>query len=165
MAPEEKLSILEANLSRQLQWIGSADSKSNFIFTISIAMLGLLAAVAPANVAAWSFFPALFSVATITLVSGAVFCAAHTVFPRTDGPVSSLIYCGSIADCGIKDFRDRINALQSAEYIDDLTVQCFRNASIANEKFRWVKRGMSFLYASALPWALATWLLYQSTTK
>ena len=162
MAPEEKISILEANLSRQLQWIGSADAKSNFIFTLSVAMLGLLAAVAPADMRASSFFPAVASVATVILISGAIFCAAHTVFPRTDGPVSSLIYCGSIADCGIKDFRNRISVLQHADYSDDLTVQCFRNALIANEKFLRVKRGLFFLYASALPWALATWLLYQS---
>lgn len=165
MAPEEKIALLEANLSRQLQWVASADSKSNFIFTISIAMLGLLAAVAPSSAHAWSFWPALACAVTILLITGAIFCAAHTVFPRTDGPVSSLIYCGSIADTGMKDFRKRVNSAAQSDYSDDLTVQCFRNACIASEKFRWVKRGLSFLYASAAPWALSTWLLYQNTPK
>ena len=165
MAPEEKIAFLEANLSRQLQWIASADSKSNFIFTISIAMLGLLAAVAPSSADAWSFWPALACAITILLITSAIFCAAHAVFPRTDGPVSSLIYCGSIADGGMKDFRDRIDTVTHSDYSDDLAVQCFRNASIASEKFRWVKHGLCFLYASAGPWALATWLLYQNSPK
>lgn len=165
MAPEEKIALLEANLSRQLQWIASADSKSNFIFTISLAMLGLLAAVAPSRVDAWNFWSALTCTTTIVLITGSIFCAAHTVFPRTDGPVSSLIYCGSIDDAGMKDFRDRMNGIAHSNYSDDLTVQCFRNASIASKKFRWVKRGLLFLYASAGPWALATWFLYQNSAK
>jgi len=65
----------------------------------------------------------------------------------------------------MKDFRDRMNGIAHSNYSDDLTVQCFRNASIASKKFRWVKRGLLFLYASAGPWALATWFLYQNSAK
>ena len=165
MLAEEKITILEANLSRQLQWIASADSKSNFIFTISIAMLGLLAAIAPATPNSWSFWPALVCVIAVVLIAGAIFCAAHTVFPRTDGPVSSLIYCGSIVDRGIKDFRDSMRSIEYADYSDDLTIQCFRNASIAADKFLWIKRGLILLYASSAPWVCATWLLYQNHVK
>jgi len=165
MLAEGKIAILEANLARQLQWIASADSKSNFIFTLSIAMLGLLAAIAPSTPSSWSLWPALACLIAVLLIAAAIFCAAHTVFPRTDGPVSSLIYCGSIVDCGVKDFRDRMRSIEAAEYSDDLTIQCFRNASIAADKFLWVKRGLLFLYASSAPWVCATWLLYQNHTK
>lgn len=160
MSPVERIVLLEANLSRQLQWIASADAKSNFIFTISIAMLGVLAAVAPTDTTIWDFWPAVASALALMLIVGAIFCAAHTVFPRTDGPENSLIYCGGIAKAGLKDFRNRISCVSHVDYAEDLIVQCFTNASIANKKFCWVKRGLSFLYASAVPWALATWYLY-----
>jgi hypothetical protein len=162
MLVEEKITILEANLARQLQWITSADSKSNFIFTISIAMLGILAAIAPDTASSLGFWSAFVCAVAVALIAGAIFCAAHTVFPRTDGPVSSLIYCRSIADCGIKDFRDRMNSVQYPDYTDDLIIQCFRNASIASVKFTWVKRGLICLYASSGPWACVTWLFYQA---
>lgn len=165
MLAKERIAILEANLTRQIQWIASADSKSNFIFTISIAMLGLLAAIAPATTNGWTPWPALACLISVVLIAGAIFCAAHTVFPRTIGPASSLIYCGSIVDCGVKDFRHRMHAIEYEGYSDDLTIQCFTNASIASKKFEWVKRGLFLLYASSGPWVFAMWLLYQDKVQ
>jgi hypothetical protein len=47
-------------------------------------------------------------------------------------------------------------------YLEDLTVQCHRNAEIATRKFVWIQRALLCLYLSVVPWALALWLLYKA---
>ncbi len=164
VTPEAQISILEANLARQLQWIGAADAKSNFIFTVSVAMMGVLAAVAPKIAVQWSPWQVVFCSLAVASICATIICAANAVFPRTEGPIRSVIYCGSIAGIDLKRFRERIGEMALPEYADDLMVQCYRNAAIANRKFAWVKRGLSVLYVSAIPWVLATWLLYSRSS-
>lgn len=160
MEIKERIAILEANLARQLQWIAWSDTKSAFIFTVTAAMVGLLAAVSPADIDLWTTPQAVSASFTIAAAAGAFISLSLATFPRTDGPKGSLIYCGGIAQRDQAQFRNEILAVSVECYAEDLAAQCHRNSVIALEKFKWVQRAMIALYLAIGPWAFAVWLLY-----
>jgi len=163
MEHRDLIPLLESNLARQLHWIASADTKAGFAFALTTAMLGLLAAIAPARASAWTMGPAVFTSFAVALGATALVFLSFASFPRTEGPKGSLIYCVGISQRSADQFRDAINALTLDAYTADLAAQCHRNAEIANRKFTWIQRAMLCLYISVLPWALALWLLYSGT--
>jgi hypothetical protein len=160
MEERETISLLEANLARQLHWIAAADTKAGFAFTLVTAMLGLLAALAPATTAGWDIASAVFSSLTAVTGSGSLVCLWAVAFPRTDGPRPSLVYCGGVSVRTAEQFREEFMAISPAKYAADLAVQCHRNAEIASTKFTWVQRAMMFLCASVPLWVASIWLLY-----
>ena len=163
MDHQELVPLLESNLSRQLHWIYSADTKAKFAFTLATAMLGVLAAVASGDAEAWGKAPAIFASFATALGVASLLSVSFATFPRTKGPKGSLIYCGGIAERTLDQFREAVSAVSSDSYVADLGAQCHRNAEIATAKFLWVQRALRCLYLSVPPWALAIWLLYAKT--
>jgi hypothetical protein len=163
MQPKERIPLLEANLARQLQWISWSDAKSGFIFTLTAAMAGLLAAVAPEGAAEWSTPQAVSASVATAACAAALLCLFLAAFPRTNGPRGSMVYCGGIAERDEAAFCDEVLAMPDADYARDLAQQCHRNAAIACEKFKWVQRALIALYLAVAPWAVALWLLYSRT--
>ena len=162
MTKDDLLPLLEANLARQLQWIGAADTKATFAFTLVTAMLGVLAAIAPRSPAEWTVTPAVFASLAALLGVVALLFVSFASFPRTKGPPGSLVYCGGVARRSASEFKGAVDSLSVEEYVADLASQCHRNAEIAMQKFVWVQRALLCLYISVLPWALTLWLLYNS---
>ena len=163
MENKELVPILEANLARQLHWIASADSKAAFAFTLTTAMLGILAAIAPRDSSAWAVAPAIFTSFAVALGVAALLFLSFAALPRTEGPKGSLIFCGGISQRSAAQFKEAIFAVTPDTYAADLAVQCHRNAEIATTKFAWIQRALFCLYLSVVPWALALWLLYSAT--
>lgn len=163
MESKDLLPVLEANLARQLHWIASSDSKSAFIFSVTAAMLGLLAAVAPADPAQWKIAPSITTVFTVVSAAASLAFLSFAAFPKTDGPKGSLVYCGGVAHRHQSHFCDQILSASYDTYAKDLAAQCHRNAVIASEKFKWIQRSMIALYVSIAPWALSVWLLYSAS--
>ncbi len=163
MEHRDLVPILETNLSGQLHWISSADRKAAFAFTLTTAMLGLLAAIAPRTMHAWTIAPAIFASFAGALGVAALLFVSLASFPRTEGPKGSLVYCGGIAQRTAEQFKDAVCALSIEAYVADLAAQCHRNAEIAAGKFLWIQRALLCLYLSVPPWALAVWLLYAAT--
>ena len=160
MEHRELVPLLETNLARQLHWISSADTKAAFVFTLTTAMLGLLAAIAPRTTSAWTIAPAVFASFAGALGAAALLFVSFASFPRTKGPKRSLIYCAGIAQRSADQFKEGIYGLSVDAYTADLAAQCHRNAEIATRKFAWIQRALFCLYLSVPPWALALWLLY-----
>lgn len=160
MRDEDLIPFLETNLSRQLHWIGSADAKVAFVFTLATAMLGVLAALVSSNQDSWSKTSAALSLITLGLEGIALLFASFAAFPRTKGPTGSLVYCGGIAKRTHEEFRDALGEMSNGSYASDLVSQCHRNAEIAFAKFLWVNRALKWLYASVPLWALSVWMLY-----
>ncbi len=156
----ERIALLETNLSRQLQWISWSDTKTAFTFSLTAAMVGLLAAVSPKHIDLWSTSQAVSASFTVAGAAAALIFLSLATFPRTDGPKGSLVYCGGISHRELAQFVDEIFAISNDSYAKDLAAQCHRNAIIACEKFKWVKRAMIALYLAIGPWAVAIWLLY-----
>lgn len=163
MESNERMSALEANLSRQLQWISWSDTKSAFIFSVNAAMVGLLAAVAPTDMSLWSTSQAVAASFTVAAAAAAFIFLSLATFPRTEGPKGSLVYCGGIAHREIAQFREEVFAVSRDSYATDLAAQCHRNAIIACEKFKWIQRAMIALYLAVAPWAISVWLLYSGS--
>ena len=160
MEANDRVAFLEANLTRQLHWTSAADSKVAFGFTVNTAMLGLLAAVAPSTSAGWTTAPAVCASFAVAFgITGLLFLSFAS-FPRTEGPRGSLLFFGGIAQRDSEQFKSAVLSLSQEAYIDDLSVQCHRNAEIAARKFAWVQRALICLYLSVIPWGLSLWLLY-----
>lgn len=164
MESDERISLLEANLARQLQWISWSDTKSAFIFSVTATMVGLLAAVSPANISLWSTAQAVVASFTVAAAAAVFIFLSLATFPRTDGPKGSLVYCGGIAQRELAQFGDEIFAVSNDGYARDLAAQCHRNAALACEKFKWIQRAMIALYLAVGPWAVSVWLLYSGRT-
>jgi len=155
-----RIQFLEKNLDRQMAWIRAAESKISFVFAIDIAMLGLLAAISPKEANIWTIAPAIFAAFAAFFGLMSLIFLSVASFPRTKGPKSSLIYFAGIGQRDADQFGRAAREMSAEAYIDDLCIQCHRNAEIAERKFAWVQRAMVALYLSVAPWFFAIYLLY-----
>jgi hypothetical protein len=159
MEERETIRVLETNLERLLGWISAADARFNTVLAIDTALLGVIAAITPPY-AGWTIPSAIFSTIAALLLGASVLFLAFAMYPRTSGPRGSLVYFGGIAALEADEYLRRVRGSETNNYLEDLAVQCHRNAEIADKKFRWIKRAMTALLLSLLPWALAVYLLY-----
>lgn len=100
----EQLKFAQWVLERNLGWV-AAEIKAGFIVAIDSAMLGVLASsynsdklLEHTSFSCWS------SACASLLLAIGVFCAAMTVLPRVNGPISSNIFFGNISKKSAKDF-------------------------------------------------------------
>jgi hypothetical protein len=155
----EKIDYLEEELSRLLTWIQAADNRLALVLPLSTAMLGALAVLAP-QFTKWSILSAILtSFAVFFLLLCLVFSACAS-FPRTTGPKGSLLYFTGIISRDISQYFISVNEYDDEKYKSDLINQCHINAQIADKKFKWIQRSMICLFISAIPWALAIFVLY-----
>jgi hypothetical protein len=147
---------LEQNLGRQLSWIVAADTKSSFVFGAATAMLGLLAAVAPAY-GKWTPVGITWSVVAAAPLLASLASLTAAVFPRTSGPKLSNIFFGSISARSVDAFRTDLFVSDEDSYVEDLVQQVHINAQIATAKFTWVRRATACLFFGVAPWAIATY--------
>jgi hypothetical protein len=160
MDTARRVDLLEGTLAKQLSWIAAADTKTGFIFGVAAAMLGLLASAAP-GYGKWTPLGVALAVVASALLFASLACAVLTIFPRTAGPRLSVIFFGGIASRNIDAFRTDMQSLTDESYEEDLTQQCHINASIASQKYRWVKFASVLLAASVLPWVAAAYMLFR----
>jgi hypothetical protein len=160
MDQKDLQAFLEVDLSRQLHWIGAADSKVGFLFALDTAMLGLLATLAPKAYTEWSLGPFVLTIASAGLGLLCLAFLSAAAFPRTSGPLNSMIYFGGIAERTIADFNQFLNRMTFESYLEDLITQIHRNAEIANRKFTFVRRAQIVLHISVPLWLCSVWLLY-----
>ena len=149
-----RTSVLEKELERLLHWIGAAESRLAFIFSLSTAMIGALAISVPEIASVSSFFKVSISL-TILLLGLSIIFIACASFPRTSGPARSLIYFGCINTFPLKEYSKFVSCQTEEEYILDLMAQCHRNAQIATTKFAWIQRSLICTFASILPWSIS----------
>lgn len=151
---------MERELDRLLIWVRAADTRVTLVLPLDTAMLGALAAVG-SDICAWNTWQVIWGLlAVIPLTASLVFLVLAT-FPRTDGPPSSLVFFGGIANRTEREFRDAVYAVDEAGYAEDLISQCYVNAVIAAKKFRWVKLSLLGVFSAAIPWFLAIYSMYQ----
>ena len=165
MKQEDLVVAMVANLARQIEWIKMADVKANFAFAFNMAMLCLLAAVAPKTMSSWHILPLATAIIATVLLLISLICLKFVMMPRTWGPLQSLIYCGQIAQLHAETYKDAVYRLDDKGYMNDLISQCHRNAEIANDKFNWVQRSIFFLFVGSPFWALSVWLLYSGPAR
>jgi len=158
-ASPEQTSLLEAELDRLLQWIQGAESRLAFVLTLSTAMLGALAVLAP-RASDWTSSAIIFTSISALLLALSILFVAVASFPRTTGPKDSIIYFGTIASQELEKYESTVSSLTPKRYQEDLIRQCHRNATIATRKFYWIQRSMVCLFLASIPWAVSLFILY-----
>ncbi|MDY7031864.1 MAG: DUF5706 domain-containing protein [Thermodesulfobacteriota bacterium] len=159
MKDEEKILFLENNLTRLLSEIHAAEARVRTLSAISIAMLGVLAALAPVKEPSTILGLTFWSMASLFLV-GSLLMTTFASFPRTKVHRDSIIYFRGICTKDMKEYINDVKKFTMEEYIDDLTRQCHRSARIATRKFVWLQRAMMAIYLCILPWAGAIYIFY-----
>lgn len=161
MDESAKKDYLEKSLQRLLSWIVAVELRLTFLLTISLAMLSVLAGIAPKPFILCGFASINGIIAAILLLFS-IFFAALATFPRTTGPAGSLIFFGELSALSFDDYRNKVSELNDAQYIDDLVAQCHRNAQIARIKFSHIKRSLVAVFFSAPFWLLSVYFHYGS---
>lgn len=158
---ERRIETLDRLLDRQLAWVAAANDRITTPLSLSTAMLGVIAALAPTRAAEWTLLQGLFAAFTALGLLSCLACCALAIFPRTAAPHDSLVYFGGISGRDRAVFSADVARRTPAEHAQDLAQQVHVNASIAQAKFRWVQRAIFVLILSVPAWLGALCLLYQ----
>ena len=148
-----------ADLDRLLGWVRAAESRLALVLSLSTAMLGVLAALAP-TASHWTVGAAVSAAFAAFFLLLSIAFAAFASFPRTTGPKGSLVYFGGISARDLPQYQEAIKSRTPEADLADLLGQCHRNAQIAERKYSWIQRSMACLFIAALPWAVSLFLLY-----
>ena len=154
-----RLEALEKELERLLRWVGAAESRLAFVFSVSTAMLGAIA-LTVGDPTEWSWSLGAAALLAIMLLLSSIVCSALATFPRTAGKGRSLIFFGSIDSLPLDEYRKLAMSQTESGYRDDLIEQCHRNAQIASTKYAWIRRSMICIFLAAVPWAFALFTGY-----
>ena len=151
---DKKIKTAELNLQRKLEWVSRYDSRIAFVAGIAIAMLGIFAN-ASAQVQCWNLYVSL----SFILAAGILFMSLAFIYcclyPKTLSPNSSLIYFGTVAKMKFDDFEKKFLSESPDDYLHDLLCQTHINAEILDKKFTFLKRALSLIVISVIPWLIA----------
>lgn len=156
---ENKLDLLDRILTKNINWIGSADSKGTFLFAIDSAMLAVLAALVP-SIDQWTIGMAVFASFSLATLSASVLFIVLATVPRLDGPRNSKIYFGGIASFDEDDYVSRISEGITEDLLRDFARQIHQNAEIAKRKFDMIKRAFISTFLALPVWLISIWLMY-----
>lgn len=152
----------ELALSRVLEWIRAADSRLRLVLPLSTTMLGALAVLVP-PFAGWTVLGGIAASAAAFLLVLSIAFAALASFPKTSGPLGSLVYFGGIVSKDLSQYEAAARAQTPDAYLEDLIRQCHRNAQIADRKYAWLQRSIACMFAASAPWAASLFILYSGT--
>lgn len=154
-----QLDVAERLLARNLAWIAAADAKVPPIFAIDSAMLGVLAALIPAR-EGWSISAAIATFVAFLFLCPSIVSLALATFPRLTGPKGSLVFFGTATMLESREFVQKVREGVTPTLVEDVARQAYRNAEIAGEKYKHVKRAQLLMFGGAIPWLVAVALLY-----
>lgn len=145
---------------RQISWINAADVKVGVIVALDLALIGGLAsAFNISELESRRWWTYLFIGMATLLLALALYFSARALSPRTNGPSQSFLFFGPISNKTVIEYQSQFISVTEEELILDWTQQIHRNALIAREKYKSVKRSMTCSFAASIPWAVAVVLL------
>lgn len=153
------MKVGEKILSFQLEWIKNADSKVSPLFAIDIAMTGIIVALIKA-LPAWTIPTAIFSSLTLIPIVLSIIFLALSMFPRLRGPKGSIIFFGGITQRSVESYIEEVKNVSTEKYETDLLMQAYRNAEIAETKFRFITYSFIATFISVPFWGVSIYLLY-----
>ncbi|TNC78247.1 hypothetical protein FHI69_02835 [Janthinobacterium lividum] len=155
MADEkERLQNAQWVFERQLAWIAAAEVKIGVIVALDTGMLGALGAAFSAEKvhSAWAI---VWLIGASFCLGSALICCAIALLPRVNGPVSSLLFFGTISKIASDDYIRKFKNATTNELLDDWCCQIHRNSEIAVAKFLYVRKSILFSFLSIGPWFIA----------
>jgi hypothetical protein len=157
---QDKIPFLEKTLARLLEWIRAADAKIPPVLAITTSMLAVMAALLPKD-SECNAVLAVAGTAAILLLFNCLLFLFLASFPRTQGPVGSILYFEGIKKHDPDSYFRVVGQLTDEEYSIDLAKQCHRNAEIAGSKYWHLKIAMTSLFLSVLPWLVFVFIRYK----
>lgn len=154
----ERINNAKWIFERQLNWIATADVKVGVVVSLHVAMLGGLGAAYSVASAKSAWVNGL-AFAYVLCALFALICAALALWPRTRGPIKSLIFFVRVAGIKCEDYVDAFDNANDDDFLKDLTTQIHRNAEIARDKHSNVGKSMMASFVGTLPWVAAIGLL------
>ena len=147
------LTVIEAQLTRVLNFFPRVDTKVAGLFTVNSAVL----TVSALNVQAGDLKQWYIAIPAVFLVLGLV--GSYTFlyrcnFPDLEGGQGSLIYFAAIQDRTETKFKDEFEAVSEADYRADMLGQVWRNSLILCEKYRASAVAIRITLATFLPFAI-----------
>lgn len=154
----ERLNQARWTLERQLTWIAAADTKVGVVIALHVAMVSGLGAAytGDADRSAWVN---VMTFGYAVLVVWSVICAVMALWPRTDGPKSSMVYFGCVAKSPCEQYVEDFKKRDEDHFLADLAEQAHRNAQIAQAKISHVGWAMKVAFIGAIFWVAAVALL------
>lgn len=145
-------------LSMQLDWVKTADSKIPPIFAINLAMLGVIVALIK-TLSVWTIFQAIITTLCVLPLLASILFLAISMFPKMSGPKGSIIFFGGITKKSENQYIDAAQNISDADYEKDILFQTYRNAEIAEEKYKNIKFSFISSFASVPFWLLSIYIL------
>jgi len=160
MDTPERNRFMEVSLFRLIVTSNGADTKVATLIGMNTTMLALLAALITRQEIVQAWVVGLVALAALALLLSLLFLSLSSL-PRTSRPARSIVFFGAISAVPSGTFAERVRTISDEEYLEDLTEQCYRTATIATQKFRWIQRAQMAWYVSIIPWLLSVYTLYQ----
>ncbi|GAI59276.1 unnamed protein product [marine sediment metagenome] len=149
----------EKTLSLQLDWVRTADAKMPPIFAINLAMLGVIVALIKAH-STWTICQGIFSALCLLPLLLSIAFLSLSMFPRLSGPKGSNIFFGGITKKSEDKFIEEVRTISDDAYEEDVLAQAYRNAEIAEEKFKFTKYAFISSFVSVPFWLATIYLIY-----
>jgi hypothetical protein len=160
MEIRDRIKLMEISMERLLKTNAAADTKVATLVGMNTTMLAVLAALVTRQNSVSTWVVGLAILAALGLLLGLFFLSLSSL-PRTSHPARSIVFFGAISAVDTNTFAERVKTTSDTEYLDDLIDQCHRTASIATQKFQWIRRAQMAWYGSIIPWLFTVYALYQ----
>lgn len=148
----------EKTLDRILDAVHAADGKASAIIATDVAMIAALVALG-ARPGGGEALSAYWIALGSTLLIVSLVLVALVTFPRLTGPPGSLVFFGAISTKSALEYTAAVTCMEPAGYLADLNTQCHRNATIAAEKYRWIRLAAITLILGVAPWLVSLFLI------
>jgi hypothetical protein len=147
----ERLKYAQWLLERNLAWIAQAEIKVAVVISIDVGMVSAVAAAytTAQNKTLWAI---VLSIAFGCLIVAALVCAAVVVKPNTDGPKTSFVFFGKVAEVDRATFMQSLKDASEESLLLDLSAQIHRNAEIALAKHHWIRLAIVWSFVAAVFW-------------
>lgn len=140
-------------LERQLAWISNGDLKIGAIVTLNLAMLASLGGYLK-NKDPVLILDILYSLTALAIFISIYFCKIGFK-PKFKPPNASIIFFGTIVDNDLTTFNQNINNISKEDFSKDISTQTYRNAEIANIKYKYLHKATSMFFIASVLWILA----------
>src|SRR5688572_11488618 len=114
-----RIDITKDQLNRTLSFFSRVDGKASVLLAVDTAMLGLLAANAPAF-SEFTSYMAVAAIATILLIGLSLWHIYKEASPKLDGADESVIYFRAIAKRKEQRFIQEFLGQSDADYLNDM---------------------------------------------
>lgn len=157
------LETVNAQFDRILSQFGRIDSRASIILTIDLGMLTLLALNYPFQ-SEFSFW-CLAGLIPLVFLTISLIQLYKSQYPDFEGGSQSLFYFKEISAKTEVNFTNEFVALTEEQAIKEILCQIWRNSSILNAKFKYLKTSIFWMAISIIFWLISLIIYVRISAK